>query len=71
MTKCNLGRNEFVSRREVRAGTQSRKLMQRPWKNAACWLVWPVLPALLQNKNHLARAETTHSGLGPFTSIIN
>lgn len=51
-----------------------QELRQKPWAKAACWLVlllslrlsYPYL-----SRGHLTRYGATHSGLVPFTSVIN
>ena len=55
------------------AETWRQGLMQRPWKGATGWLVLHGLLSLLSyaQQGHVTRGGTTHSALGPPTSITS
>jgi hypothetical protein len=46
---------------------RKQELMQRPWRNATCWLASPGLLSLLsyRTQDYQPRDGTTHNGLSP------
>jgi hypothetical protein len=54
-------------RSSQRAGTWRQELMQRPWRDAAYWLVSSGLLSLLSYRiqDYQPRDGPTHNGLGP------
>jgi hypothetical protein len=48
----------------ITKGTQDRIMRQRPWRNAALWIVSPGLLSLLSYRiqNYQPRDGTTHNG---------
>lgn len=50
---------------------KEHKQEQEPWRNAACWLVLHGFLSCFLVPGKMPRGGTTHSELGPPTSIIN
>lgn len=84
-TRSNLGRRGFIlvynyplifchweqSGQELKVRTWRWELKQKPWRNAAYQLPPHILLSLLSYtvKSHLSRTGSTHSAVGPPTSI--
>lgn len=60
-----------LSSKEVRAGTWSQEMKQRPWRNIALLSMACSTYFFTHPGNYLRRDSTTHSCLDPSTSIIN
>lgn len=82
ITKCNLGRKEFIcliltdhnpSWMEVRARIWRQVLKQRSWGNSASRMAFQDLLSLFSytNQDHLLRSGNAHCRWSLTTSIIN
>lgn len=69
----NLSPHEGKSGQELPGRTWKQEQKQRPWRNAACWLVPHGLLSLHSQKvqDFLPRGSAAHHRLGPHISTIN